>query len=283
MRARSAGRRVLPRATGRAISDGHLDFGTGSVSAELRGAGLWVRLNRPRALNALDHSVVESLRHGLDYAENRPEVRAYVITGTQSSFCAGADLKFLRDAGSKTSHFLQSVAELFRRIESSPLPVIAAVNGVAVAGGLELVLCCDLVYAAQSARFGDGHANYGLLPGGGGSIRLPRRIGATRAKHLLFTGELVDAEALASAGLVNKVVPDDQLVQEVDSLVASLSRKSALGLRRMKQLVNDGLEQPASTGLRLELLASDAHGFSHDMKEGIAAFSEKREPRFHGN
>jgi enoyl-CoA hydratase/carnithine racemase len=262
---------------------GQLSLGKGGVLAELRGAGLWVTLNRPQTLNALDADVVASLVEALEYAEVTPEIRAFVISGTQSTFSAGADLKFLSQAGLRVAQFLQSVGELFRRLESSPLPVIAAVNGIAVAGGLELVLCCDLVYATQSARFGDGHANYGLLPGGGGSVRLPRRIGATRAKHLLFTGELVGAEILASAGLINKVVPDDELLREVDLLVDSLARKSPLGLRRMKQLVNDGLDQSTSTALRLELLAGAAHSFSDDMKEGIAAFTEKRLPRFSGD
>jgi len=275
-----------------ALKDGQGDAGlaagsappglAGDILTERRGAALWVTLNRPDALNALNADIVEGLREALDRAEGAPEVRALVITGAQSAFCAGADLKFLNRAGSGMAPFLHLVGELFRRIETSPLPVIAAVNGIAVAGGLELVLCCDLVYASQSARFGDGHANYGLLPGGGGSVRLPRRIGATWAKHLLFTGELMDAASLASSGLINKVVPDGQLVAEVQILVESIAAKSPLGLRRMKQLVNDGLDQPMSTALRLELLAGNAHALSDDMREGMAAFAEKREPRFNG-
>lgn len=267
---------------GHAKGSGRVDLGD-DVLSELRGAGLWATLNRPHALNALNAGIVAGLGEALDYAEATPEVRALVITGAEPAFCAGADLKFLRDAGSGLTEFLRSLGDLCHRLESSPLPVIAAVNGVAVAGGLELVLCCDLVYATRSSRFGDGHANYGLLPGGGGSVRLPRRIGATRAKHLLFTGELVAAEVLAASGLINKVVPDGELVAEVQLLVDSLAVKSPLGLRRMKQLVNDGLEQPASTGLRLELLAGEVHRSSHDMQEGMAAFVEKREPRFSGD
>lgn len=160
--------------------------------------------------------------------------------------------------------------------------MIAAVNGIAVAGGLELILCCDLVYAAETAQLGDGHANYGLLPGGGGSIRLPRRIGKSRANELLFTGGLVAAQTLVGPGLINKVVPASQLVGEVGQVVEQIAAKSKLGLGRMKRLVSDGLEQPVSTGLRLELLAGVAHANSYDMREGLAAFAGKRSPRFRG-
>ena len=169
-----------------------------------------------------------------------------------------------------------------RRIESLPMPVIAAVNGLALAGGLELVLCCDLVLAAESARLGDAHANYGLLPGAGSSVRLPRKIGPTRAKHLLFTGELLPASALVEAGLVNRVVPDGELDAAAQKLGEALAEKSPLTLRAMKRLVDDGLEQPSQTALRLEQLALAAHLSSRDVREGLRAFREKRKPRFEG-
>ena len=254
----------------------------GELLVEQRGAALWVTLNRPSALNALDLEMVHGIGVALDLAETSPDIRALIITGSERAFCAGADLRLLDRAGPGLATFLHSVGDLFCRIESAPLPVIAAVNGLAVAGGLELVLCCDLIFAAETARFGDGHANYGLLPGGGASVRLPRRVGVSLAKELLFTGELVPAQSLASS-LVNKVVPDEQLVAEVDRVVEAIATKSPLGLRRMKQLVNDCLEQPTSTGLRLELLAGDEHALSHDMQEGLAAFAEKRKPRFVGD
>jgi len=254
----------------------------GELLVEQRGAGLWVTLNRPSALNALDVEMVHGLGTALDLAETTPDIRALIITGTDRAFCAGADLRLLKQAGPGLATFLRSVGDLFCRIEAASLPVIAAVNGLAVAGGLELVLCCDLVFAAETARFGDGHANYGLLPGGGASVRLPRRVGVSLAKELLFTGELVPAGSLASS-LVNKIVPDEQLVAEVDRVVEAIAAKSPLGLRRMKQLVNDCLEQTTSAGLQLELLAGDAHALSHDMQEGLAAFAEKRKPRFAGN
>jgi enoyl-CoA hydratase len=257
-----------------------------AILSEARDGAMWVTLNRPAALNAITPEVVKGLDVALDRALADPDIRAVVLTGTGRAFCAGADLKYVKettqgDEGAVAA-FLESVLALMGRLESFPRPVIAAVNGLALAGGLELVLCCDLVLAARSAKLGDAHANFGLLPGGGSSVRLPRKIGPTRAKYLLYTGEFVPAEQLREAGLVNEVVDDADLLAAAGRLVARLRTKSPLVLRRMKALVDDGLEQPIETALRLELLASEVHAHSHDMKEGLAAFEEKRAPNFTG-
>ncbi len=255
------------------------------VLVDVRDGAVWITLNRPSALNAITPGVVEGIGRGLDRAE-RDDIRAVVLTGSGRAFCAGADLKFVRAASGlsavNVSAFLSSVLALMSRLEGFPRPVIAAVNGLAMAGGLELLLCCDLVIAVRGAKIGDAHANYGLLPGGGSSVRLPRKIGPTRAKLLLFTGEAVPAEDLVAAGLVNEVVSGDDLVAATGRLVAKLANKSPLVLRRMKALVDDGLEQPSAQALRLELLASEVHALSADMAEGLAAFAEKRTPRFTG-
>ena len=256
------------------------------ILAETRDGALWLTLNRPAALNALIPEVVAGIGRALAAAENDPAVCAVVLTGNGRAFCAGADLKHVRRTTQgderAVAEFLDTVLAVMNRLEKFPKPVIAAINGLALAGGLELVLCCDLVIAARSAKLGDAHANYGLLPGGGSSVRLPRKIGPTRAKHLLYTGEFGPAEELVAAGLVNEVVDDADLLAAVGRLVAKLRSKSPLVLRRMKALVDDGLEQPAETALRLELLASEVHAHSHDMREGLAAFEEKRAPRFSG-
>lgn len=256
-----------------------------SIKVEVRGGAVWLTLNRPDALNALTPAIIAGIEEGLDLAE-ADDIRAVVLTGTGRAFCAGADLKFVRSQtggdDAAIARFLHSVLGTMNRLEACPRPVIAALNGLALAGGLELVLCCDLVLAARSAKIGDAHANFGLLPGGGGSVRLPRKIGPTRAKYLLYTGEFVPAESLVEAGLVNEVVEDADLVPAVERLVAKLAVKSPLVLRRMKALVDDGLEQPMATALRLELLASELHAKSEDMQEGLAAFEEKRKPRFVG-
>lgn len=256
-----------------------------SVLVEVRADAVWITLNRPTALNAITPDMVAGITAALTHADD-PAIKAVVLMGTGRAFCAGADLKYVNSAtqgdAPAATRFLDAVLDMMARLETCPRPVIAAVNGLALAGGLELVLCCDLVIAARSAKLGDAHANFGLLPGGGSSVRLPRKIGPTRAKYLLYTGEFVPAEQLVAAGLVNDVVDDDALITATEALVAKLANKSPLVLRRMKALVDDGLEQPAAIALRQELLASEVHAYSHDLKEGLAAFEEKRKPRFTG-
>jgi enoyl-CoA hydratase len=257
-----------------------------AVLSEVRDGAMWITINRPAAMNSLTPQVLSEISQALDLVQQEASVRAVVLTGSGRAFCAGADLKYVQsqndDTGDGTRRFLNEVMTLMNRLESFPMPVVAAVNGLALAGGLELVLCCDLVIAARSAKLGDAHANYGLLPGGGGSVRLPRKIGPTRAKYLLYTGDFVAAEELVAAGLVNLVVDDAELVTATEKVIAKLVAKSPVGLHRMKSLVDDGLAQPIESALRLELLASEVHAYSADMKEGLAAFNEKRKPVFTG-
>jgi enoyl-CoA hydratase len=256
------------------------------VKLDIRGAAAWITLNRPTALNSLTPGIGAGIDAALDEIERHPEVRAVVVTGNGRAFSAGADLKFIRESSGgdphALQHFVRDLLRVLTRLEQFPRPVIAAVNGLALAGGIELVLCCDIVIAAESAKLGDAHANYGLIPGGGSSVRLPRKIGPTRAKALMFTGEFLTARELMAMGLVNEVVPDGELTTAVERFVAKLATKSPLGLARMKQLVDDGLNQPQDTALRLELLAFDLHASSEDMQEGLTAFEQKRTPQFKG-
>jgi enoyl-CoA hydratase/carnithine racemase len=258
--------------------------GAQAVVRERRGSALWVRLNRPDALNSIDEQVLAQLHDAITEAEGDDAVRALVLTGNGRAFCAGVDLELVAAtrSGGGDAGFLTAVGALMTRLEKLSKPTIAAVNGFALAGGLELVLCCDLVVAAESAKLGDAHANYGLLPGGGGSVRLPRRVGPGLAKQLMFTGDFLAAAELRGSGLVNDVVPDERLVPAVDLLVDRIAAKSPLGLRRMKQLVDDALEQSVEAGLRAELLASELHSQSADMGEGLSAFRDKRSPQFTG-
>lgn len=247
---------------------------------------LWITLDRPAAMNALSAAMLTKLAAAIDTAAKSDAIGCVVITGSGRAFCAGADLKEVHRGGSVAPEdlltFLALAAGTLKAIEDLPKPVIAAVNGMALAGGLELVLCCDLVIAARSAKFGDAHANHGLLPGAGSSIRLPRKIGPTHAKYLLMTGQTLAADDPMLAALINQIVPDEQLPEVVERLAATLTGKSQLVLRRMKALVDDGLDQPVDTGLRLERAACEAHVFSADMHEGLAAFNERRPPRFIG-
>lgn len=256
----------------------------GDAYHDIRDNVLWLTLNRPEAMNAINDGVVTGLSEGLDAANRDASIRCVVLRAQGRAFSAGADLKALRQKtdDDDTGKLVDRLLTLFNRLERYPLPVIAAVNGLALAGGLELVLCCDLVIAAQSAKLGDAHANYGLIPGAGGSVRLPRKIGPTRAKYLMYTGEFWPAEALERAGLVNRVVPDDELDDAVAALAARISEKSPLGLAHMKQLVDDGLDQPIDVALRNEVMAVAVHSQSQDWAEGLAAFAEKRKPAFTG-
>jgi len=258
----------------------------------LQGSARVVTLSRPQALNAIDAAMVAAFNRVLDDAQADTGCTALVITAEGRSFCAGADLKAARQrsqasgsdgADAATHAFVRSVTDLMLRIERFPCPVIAAVQGMALAGGLELVLCCDLVLAADSAKFGDAHANYGLLPGGGGSVRLPRKIGPTRAKQMMFTGEMFSAATMREWGLVNDVVRDTELPETVANLLERLATKSPIGLRQMKRLVDKGLQLDADNALEFEQQVFAEHSLTRDRREGLAAFAERRKPIFTGS
>ncbi len=258
-----------------------------TLTYEKRGRACWITLNRPDALNAISQQVMDDLWVALDAAEADEEVWAAVLTGAGRAFCAGADLKEVLgilggDDAEAIRAFMNNAYRTFRRVAQFEKPLIAAVNGIAAAGGLELILGCDLVIAAEGAKIGDAHANYGLVPGGGSSIRLPRKIGPTRARQLLYTGEFLPAQTLMDWGLINEVVPDGELTNAVNATLEKMLAKSPVVLRRMKRLVDDGLDAPMDPALRLEMMAWEAHSQSEDLKEGLSAFSEKRTPAYTG-
>ena len=255
---------------------------------EKRGRTAWLRPNRPESLNALTIGMIDACEQALVELQRETALCALIITGNERAFSAGADLKELRlrpdgrgyDAG--PGSFVERLNGFLCRLEEFPLPVIAAVRGWAMAGGLEIVLACDLVIAGESARFGDAHANYGLLPGGGGSVRLPRRIGPMRAREMMFTGDSFPAADMKMAGLVTAVVTDSEVEAEAERLGARHALRSPAGLRRMKALLLQSAEQPKAAALQMEQLAWADHSMSSDMREGISAFREKRVPQFTG-
>ena len=254
---------------------------------EIRGRTAWITLNRPDDLNCIDGDLGREIALSVEAAEADKDVRALVFTGAGRAFCAGYDLKYVLDIVSRQDpeeirRFMAGALALSTRIAACEKPVIAAVNGIAAAGGLELILSCDLAIAAEGVRIADAHANYGLLPGAGGSALLPRRIGPVRAKYLLYSGEFVAAETLRDWGLFNAVVPADKLLGEVEQLAAKITAKSPLVIRRMKHLVDDGLDSSLAVALRAETKAWEAHALAEDFMEGITAFSEKREPDYKG-
>ncbi|HEY1973594.1 MAG TPA: enoyl-CoA hydratase/isomerase family protein [Pseudonocardia sp.] len=260
-----------------------------TLLTERRGPALWLRLDRPQALNGLTPELLDELDAGLDKAEADTEIRCVVLAATGRVFCSGADLKYVRsllaDADTSVERqlgLLHRVGRTVNRIEVFGKPVLAAVQGKALAGGLELVLAADVVIAGRSAAFGDAHANYGLLPGAGASTRLPARVGRSLAKYLMFTGDPVPAADLTHTDLVTVLVEDDQLEDEVGRIAARIAAKSPLGLARMKALAGDASDVPISVALRRELEVSELHLHSYDFREGLAAFNAKRTPQFIG-
>ncbi|WP_433199738.1 enoyl-CoA hydratase/isomerase family protein [Nocardia sp. CA-107356] len=253
-----------------------------ATSYEVRGPAAWIRLMRPDKRNALNPDILAGIGAGLDRAE-RDGARAVVIASSGPVFCAGADLTHVLDGIGDLdgiARLLGDAGTLTRRIEAHPAPVVAAVNGAAVAGGLELVLACDLVVAAENATFADGHVAYGLFPGAGSSVRLPRLIGANRARHLMYTGGSLSAEQALALGIVCEVAPSDQLEAAVEALCHRLARGSRAGLARMKRVIREAGDLSLADGLELELAEARAHLRSPDVAEGLAAFAEGRRPRF---
>ena len=242
-----------------------------------------VVLNRPAQLNAISPSLLEDLDRVCDEVERSSAVRAMTLTAAGRAFCAGADLKAVRELSPdpvKWNEFMRLWHRVFNRLEALPVPVVAGVHGFALAGGLELALVVDLVVADESARLGDQHANFGLVAGGGGSQRLPRLIGARRAKELMLLGGWLSAAQSLEWGLVNRVTQAGRLEAEVDELATSLADKSPSGNRTVKALVDRGLDMDLGKGLALELDLVAEHMRSADAAEGLRAFAEKRAPVF---
>jgi len=244
-----------------------------------------VVLNRPAQLNAISPTLLEDLDRVCDEVERNSAVRAMTLTAAGRAFCAGADLKAVRELSPdpvKWNEFMRLWHRVFNRLEALAVPVVAGVHGFALAGGLELALVVDLVVADESARLGDQHANFGLVAGGGGSQRLPRLIGARRAKELMLLGGWLSAAQSLEWGLVNRVSPAGRLEAEVDELATSLADKSPSGNRTVKALVDRGLDMDLGKGLALELELVAEHMRSADAAEGLRAFAEKRPPAFTG-
>lgn len=257
-----------------------------SIQFERRGSGAWITLNRPKDMNSITEKMLDELEVAFNECQTNNSIRAVVITGKGAAFCAGADLKSVLSSVNDPTpgkrdilHRFDDVFGLLRRLRK---PVIATINGIALAGGLELIMCCDLVFAAESAKIGDAHSNFGVFPGAGGAAILPSKIGINRAKYLLFSGDLLPAIEMERYGLVNKVVPDADLIDEVEKFVEKLAAKSPLVLCRMKEVANASLDHTQEDALRHEILNLRQHIRSYDLQEGLKAFNEKRKPKFKG-
>jgi enoyl-CoA hydratase/carnithine racemase len=240
-----------------------------------------LRLNNP-PLNLVSLDVTKALTAALALVEQGKEVRAVILAGTgDRAFCAGSDVKeFASLSGRVAEGKLINENAMYNRLAELPVPTIAAIEGDALGGGLELALCCDLRVAASTALLGLPEVRLGVMPGSGGTQRLPRLIGLARAKELILLGEIIDAETARSFGLVNRVVAPGQAESAAQELAETLASRGPVAVREAKAVLNTTLDGSRAEGQADELEASERVFSSEDMLEGAAAFVEKRPPRF---
>lgn len=242
-----------------------------------------ITINRPK-VNVLNRQAMLEISARLDDAEKDEDVKVIVITGAgDRAFCAGLDLKAIRGISAVDAmNFTLFAQKLTKKIEELRKPVIAAINGYALGGGLELAMSCDLRIASENAKLGQPELNVGLIPGWGGTQRLPRLVGRGIAKELIFTGKMIDATTAKQLGLLSAVVPPDKLKSAVKELASELMTKSPVGIQLVKQLINNSMEIELTKGLVQEAQAFAVIVSTEDFAEGVAAFIEKRKPKFKG-
>lgn len=245
--------------------------------AEREGEIVTITLNRPEAANALDSATLRLLLESMDKAEHESGVRAVILRGNGKHFCAGADLRELSREGPRS---VRELLNLFRnvtsRFEDSPLLIVAAVHGAARAGGLELVLSCDAVIASTTATFGDAHLANGLLPGGGSSARLPRTVGRSRARWMILTAAVVDAQRALDWGLCMEVVPQEELEARAFSLTESMIVGDSEAILRAKRLLSMADDLALTPQLEMEISLLEGFADSRVFKDGIGSFLSRR-------
>lgn len=243
-------------------------------------------LDRPEARNAITAAMKVEIGEALDRVEADDACRVLVITGAgDKAFCAGADIKERSGTDPTAAEFVARQREtvaLFSRIAELRIPTIAALNGVAVGGGAEIALACDFRIAAAGARFGLTEINLGVIPAGGGTQRLARLIGTARAKRLILTGEVADADRALELGIIEEIVPDSELMAHTKAFAELLASKAPLAVEIAKAVIDKGAAGPLSAGLELELQGAGILFASEDRKEGMRAFLEKRTAQFSG-
>ncbi len=253
------------------------------VTATIEGPIGIIELARPERFNCMSDAAIRAIDAARERFERDDGVRAILVRAQGKHFCTGADLdevKRLRAREDDLRAFISFGLDALLRLEASPLPVVSAVQGLCLAGGIELMLSTDVVFAARSAQFGDQHAQFGLIPGWGGSQRLTRLMGLRRALDLMFSARWLDAAAAKEAGLVNYVVDDSTLAEASLAYCAKLSERSRAGLAAMKRLAHGGLELKLVDAMALEREAAVPHFISDEVTEGLSAFQERRPPRF---
>jgi enoyl-CoA hydratase len=251
-----------------------------NVIVGTRGRVGLITLNRPKALNALNDALMNELGDALAGFDADERIGAIVITGGDKAFAAGADIGAMKDWGYMDVYKGEFVTRNWERMKSVRKPVIAAVTGYALGGGCELAMMCDIILAAEGARFGQPEIKLGVIPGAGGTQRLPRAVGKAKAMDLVLTGRMMDAAEAERAGLVSRVVPAERLLEEALAVAAQIAEFSLPSVMMAKEAINRAFESPLAEGVLFERRLFHALFATEDQKEGMAAFLEKRKPGF---
>ena len=254
-----------------------------TLLVEQRQHVIYVTLNRPVALNALNTTLRRDLKQCFTDLQADPDVRVVVITGAGRAFCAGADIKEWREPTSVVEDREDRVRfNFWHAMSRCEAPIIAAINGYALGGGCELAMCCDMRMASDQAQLGLTEVTLGIIPGGGGTQRLPRLVGRGKALELILTGRRIDAPEALRLGLVEQVVPHDQLKAAVEDLAQTIVSRAPLAVKYAKEAIVRGLELPLTEGLKVEAELYTLLRTTEDRMEGARAFQEKRPPQFKG-
>ncbi|MDX9995569.1 MAG: enoyl-CoA hydratase [Rhodocyclaceae bacterium] len=250
------------------------------VLTEIHGRVGLIRLNRPEVLNALNNDVADGIARAVDAFEADENIGCIVVTGTEKAFAAGADIAYMKDFGYMDTYKSDFLSNRWERIRTARKPVIAAVSGYALGGGCELAMMCDMIYAAENAKFGQPEVKLGTLPGLGGSQRLPRAVGKAKAMDLCLTARMMDAQEAEKSGLVARIFPVDKLLEETLAAAQMIASFSLPVVMMVKEAVNRAYESSLAEGLLFERRTFHAAFALEDQKEGMAAFAEKRKPQF---
>jgi enoyl-CoA hydratase len=251
-----------------------------NIIAETRGKVGLITLNRPKALNALNDALIDELSEALDKFEADEAIGAMVIAGSDKAFAAGADIVAMSQWDYMDVYKSNYITRNWERVKTCRKPVIAAVAGFALGGGCELAMSCDIIIAADTAKFGQPEIKLGILPGAGGTQRLPRAVGKAKAMDLCLTSRMMDAAEAERAGLVSRVVPADKLLEEALSAAETIASFSLPVIMMVKECVNRAYEGPLAEGMLFERRTFHAAFALADKREGMAAFVEKRKPDF---
>ena len=250
------------------------------VLTEIHGRVGLIRINRPEAMNALNNDVVDGIGAAIDAFEADEGIGCIVLTGNEKAFAAGADIGFMKDFDYMHAYKTDFITRNWERIKTARKPVIAAVSGFALGGGCEMAMMCDMSFAADTAKFGQPEVKLGTLPGAGGSQRLPRAVGKAKAMDLCLTARFMDANEAEKAGLVARIYPADQLLEETLKAAQTIANFSLPVVMMIKECVNRAYESSLNEGLLFERRVFHSAFALEDQKEGMAAFAEKRKPTF---